>query len=636
MKKFFFLAVLLVFCFIQKELIAQEVDTTLNIKEVVIVGNRQSTFSVGEKIDKIEAKDLELFSSQSLSDVLSASSLVNMKSYGTSGLTTFRMRGGTADHTAVLWNGFNIQSSMNGEMNLFLVPAFMVDQVQVHYGGEGAVSGSGAVGGVVELNNTFTQKEGLSGQVNLGTGSFGLYRESAKVNFGSKRLKSTLTVNHQKADNDFVYYNEQRFTDKYEKLKNSAYKQFGLAQNNSYALNDKSKLETFLWYQFSDRQVAPQISEVFIDGSDNYTVDNDLRFAAKYLHNGEKWKVTTGAAFFRNSMHYVNSSINTDVTHVANSINLNADAECLFGENHLINIGYSGVGEIVNSPNYANSPSRMQNNLLVSYKYTSPNKKFTEVISLRQGIIDNTFSPLLASMQIRYRLFEEVMFKAKVARNYKVADFNDIYWAGDGAEGNKDLKPEQGWSGDAGLSWARNIGIYNMSADVTGFYSVMSNMIIWQNMGAFWTPVNEDKVKTYGIESKIVFGITKDDLSARLQGQFSYTKAVSDKGTYKGNFLPYIPQISGNAMAFVQYKNYYIQYTENFVGNEYSNLKNDEKEKIDEYWLASLKAGEKITIYGKDVNIAFAIDNIWDVKYETIKYYVMMPRNYNVSVAFNF
>lgn len=634
MKKLFLQVSLLGLFLTQTSVKCQQIDTTINLNQIEVKANRLYTFSVGEKIDKIGAKDLQKFWSQQLSDVLSESSLVNMKSYGTSGLTTFRMRGGTADHTAILWNGFNLQSPMSGEMNLFLIPAIMIDEVQVHYGGEGAVSGSGAVGGVVELNNTFTQKQGVSGNANIGIGSFGKYRESAKVNLGFKKVKSTFAINHQQAENDFVYYNEQRIPASYEKMKNSAYKQFGMSQNNAVDLSNRSKLQTFFWYQFTDRQVAPQKSRMFTDDQQEYTVDNDLRFAVKYLHSREKWIINSGAALLRNSMHYVKSSIKTDVTHVATGINLNADAQRVFNQNNLINIAYSGVVETVNSPNYTDTPVRLQNYLLASYKYSSTDKRLNGVLSLREGVIENDLSPLLASVQLRYSLFDEITIKAKIARNYKVADFNDIYWVGTGAVGNSNLKPENGWSGDFGLSWTKDFNNFNVSADATGFYSAINDMIIWQNMGAFWIPENQDKVKTYGLESKLAFGYTIGDLNIKLQGQYSYTLPKADGEKYNGNILPYSPKHTGNALLFIGIKDFYLQYGMNYVGETFTKL--DNVTALKNYTLSNIKIGTQSNLLSKKLNVAFGIDNLWDVDYQAIQGYVMMPINYNLSVGLSF
>ncbi len=56
-------------------------------------------------------------------------------------------------HTAILWNGFNIQNAMLGQTDLSLLPAVFFDEVEIEYGGSSAVWGSGAVAGSIHLNN---------------------------------------------------------------------------------------------------------------------------------------------------------------------------------------------------------------------------------------------------------------------------------------------------------------------------------------------------------------------------------------------------------------------------------------------------------------------------------------------------
>ena len=96
-----------------------------------------------------------------------------IKSYGLGSLATTSFRGGSASHTAILWNGFNLGSPMNGQLDLSLVPVSLANNVSIQYGGAGALWGSGAVGGAILLNSEPEFDQGLT--VDAGT-AFGSAR----------------------------------------------------------------------------------------------------------------------------------------------------------------------------------------------------------------------------------------------------------------------------------------------------------------------------------------------------------------------------------------------------------------------------------------------------------------------------
>ncbi|MBQ0740765.1 Plug domain-containing protein, partial [Aquimarina celericrescens] len=62
-------------------------------------------------------------------------------------------RGTTAQQTAVVWNGFNINSQFNGQtdFNTLLVDGF--DELSVRPGGGSVIYGTGAIGGSIHLKN---------------------------------------------------------------------------------------------------------------------------------------------------------------------------------------------------------------------------------------------------------------------------------------------------------------------------------------------------------------------------------------------------------------------------------------------------------------------------------------------------
>src|SRR5690554_4398770 len=147
-------------------------EEPVRLKEVRVTSTRLREFAVGASVTSPDSSLMNLHQEESLSSLLSAASGIDIKTYGVGGLTSLSMRGGRTNHTAVLWNGLNIQSPMNGGVNLSVMPVRFFNHVEVQRGGSGTLFGSGAVSGVIHLSgkDLLGMKNGLN--VSASTGSF--------------------------------------------------------------------------------------------------------------------------------------------------------------------------------------------------------------------------------------------------------------------------------------------------------------------------------------------------------------------------------------------------------------------------------------------------------------------------------
>jgi iron complex outermembrane receptor protein len=139
--------------------LAQQNDSLL-LQEVTVTSSRFEQFNTGIKTQTIDSVSSIAYQTQSLSDLLGANSQVFIKSYGP-GLATSSFRGAGATHTAVLWKGFNLQNPMLGEVDFSLFNVDAAEKVTIQYGGNGALFGSGAVGGIIQLQSAAKYQSGL-------------------------------------------------------------------------------------------------------------------------------------------------------------------------------------------------------------------------------------------------------------------------------------------------------------------------------------------------------------------------------------------------------------------------------------------------------------------------------------------
>ena len=120
---------------------AQKDTTTIGnevLREVRIYGIPIEKYATGSKVQKLDSAMLGTSNATTLARVLQQQSPIYIKAYGNEMLATASFRGTGAGHTAVLWNGLNINSLTAGQTDFTLVPMIAIDQVSIQPGSASA------------------------------------------------------------------------------------------------------------------------------------------------------------------------------------------------------------------------------------------------------------------------------------------------------------------------------------------------------------------------------------------------------------------------------------------------------------------------------------------------------------------
>ena len=105
-------------------------DTVMQLPEFETNTSRFKQFTVGVKSTITDSLTKHILQQQNLAQLLAYSSPLNIKVYGQGQLATTGFRGAGAQHTAVLWNGINLQNSMNGQTDFSMFPVDFADEVR--------------------------------------------------------------------------------------------------------------------------------------------------------------------------------------------------------------------------------------------------------------------------------------------------------------------------------------------------------------------------------------------------------------------------------------------------------------------------------------------------------------------------
>ena len=216
----------------QKDTIALELDAfSLSIIKVKDFSKGYNSILIS---DSLVNKNIH-----SLTDVLRFNSFIYFKENGLGMVSSPSFRGTNASQTAVIWNGININSQLNGQTDFNIVSVNSYDNIGVRSGGGSVLFGSGAIGGTVNLNNEITFKESQKNSLCLKHGSFNT--QHVNYDFVKSTDKDYLNIGlgYNASDNDYKYLNSSLSNE------NGAFYNYNFDVNYGYKINAKNQLKLY-------------------------------------------------------------------------------------------------------------------------------------------------------------------------------------------------------------------------------------------------------------------------------------------------------------------------------------------------------------------------------------------------------
>jgi iron complex outermembrane receptor protein len=178
---------------------------TVVLTEVEVYAPALDRFSQGQKIQTWDKKDLENFNGRPLADLLQERSPVFVRQYGAGMLSSPSLRGTSAGHTALFWNGLPINSPSLGQSDLSILPVAAVDQVSLQFGNAGALFGNEAIGGSLHLQTNPDFSKGFQASFSQQIGSFGNLSNFLKAAYSNKNFSTSTKVYREFSKNNFKY-----------------------------------------------------------------------------------------------------------------------------------------------------------------------------------------------------------------------------------------------------------------------------------------------------------------------------------------------------------------------------------------------------------------------------------------------
>lgn len=602
---------------------------TINIKEVIITRKQIGSVQPGFRIVSIDSAVLKNYSLLSLADILNETTPLFMKYYGSGGTSTPSFRGTSAGHTIVMWNGININDNMLGQSDFSLLPAGMIDNLKISFGGASMDLGDGAIGAIINLENEPQWTKHTLAELNPGTGSFGRSSGLVKVNSGTEKFQITTKAFMNTAKNNFPYLTSVPGSEPvWGKRENDGILQKGFMQE-LYLRNSSNVLSARIWYQSASRNLP---GSTLWGYSGEKQTDESIRSLVNYDIVKEKSEYFIAAAWMFTKLDYTSNYSEYNSKNRTNTIVLKGGMTASLGEYTKLKMILNDEVSAIRTNKYAAGVTRNLASVTLSAERRKGDR-FGTVVLFRETLNGTTLilPDFSAGLEFRIRKGEDHYIKWNVSRNSKIPAFNDRYW---NPGGNPDIKNEYAYSAEIGYSFIQKMSpALTVSFDMNIFKNYIRDMIQWRPLSDtsfIYIADNIGSVNTSGFESSLSMKYRINHFQIDFKAAYSYTRASEIKS--KSSQLIYIPENQANGLLRVGYKNLYSAWVTDFTGIVYT--KADNSEHLSGYTINNLITGFKINLKENLIDIHFKVENLFNVSYQTIAYYPQPGRSYYFTLLF--
>ncbi|MBO0357116.1 TonB-dependent receptor [Hymenobacter sp. BT186] len=612
------------------------IDSVQQLPNVRVEGVKLSRFAVGSRVLTLDSAALAPYRTGSLTDVLSARTPLYLKNYGPGQLSTITMRGTSAQHTAVLWNGFNIMLPTLGQTDFSLLPVSGNTQIDVQPGPAASLYGSGAVGGTLLLSSPVRWGAGLRATAQIDGGSFGLRAGSLEGSFSNQKLALRTSLSYRQADNNFHYSSPELGGTVRRRQEYARLWQASVAQDFTLRVGQRGELTAALWLTDTDRQLQPAIGAASSNAQER---DQSRRLTAGYRLVGVRHEWAVRAAWFEDVLNYRDDSNGLSESEVHTT---QAQAEHTWNVASTFSVRLGAEAQHFAARVDGYGPLALTENRYAGYGLLrfDPTSRLHLSLNLRQALLPGRRPPLTPTLGAEWQLLETatqtVQLKGNASRSYRAPTLNERYWR---PGGNPNLLPESGFGYEAGLvhTVRKTPAHLMLQTELTAYRQLVDDWVQWlPGTTGVWAPSNLRKVRAQGLEAstQLTWKPGAYQLTSRLA--YAYTQSEKVQGTLNdtdpvGRQLPYVPLHTAAFTTDHQWHDWQATTSCTFTGYRYTDASG--LNFLPSYFLVNASVGRTLVLTPtwKLVGLVQGF-NLTNLDYQSYLNRAMPPRSMALSV----
>lgn len=646
-------------------------ESPVELRPVTVTAPRVSDIGVSEA--RVDSTALRESVALSLAEVLGFNSSAFVKNYGRATLATVSFRGTSSTHTGVTWNGMKISSPMLGTTDFSMIPSYFIDDARMSQGSSSIADVGGGLGGLVKLSSDARNvDDGLSGQYVQGAGSWYTFDEFLRIGYGRGRWRASARASYSSSRNDFPFVNHDKKENVYDDNHNIIYSYHPRERNRSGAFRDFHAMGSVsfdspsagmwgldAWYTSSNREL-PVLTT---DYSDAFEFDNRQR--EQTVRAVGSWQRFYACHTLSARVGYIHSwiaydywrQIGQDVVSVMTRARSRVNT--LYGAFSwrlfpspvwFFSISADIYRHSVDSRDYASLAEQLpgymgtRNELsAVATAKWRPSTRFGVGASIRQEMVGSTVAAPIPALFVDAVIWPRIALtgRGSVARNYRFPTLNDLYTV---PGGNPDLRPEQGFTYDFGLSTAiKTINNVRGTLSATWFDSRIDDWIMWlPSPKGFYVPRNARRVHSYGVETTAGIGLSAArNWNFDVSLNYSYTASINlsslqgEGDLSYGKQLPYIPLHSGAATLRADWRGWSLAYKIQAYSERFTMSSNESTltGHLPPYTVSNISLDRRFSLWQLDFLAKLAVNNLFNADYQTVLSRPMPGINFEIFLS---
>jgi len=641
--KFFPVLVLLIFslCFpnyLKGQDTESEDELSFSDEEgITVTGTVQTT----QQMSVIEKDEIERRNSPDIATLLQETLGLNITRYGTYGsMTLLNLRGLDSKRLAILVDGVPVNSSIDGKFDIEQIDLNSIERIEVIYGGSDTkYNVSGAMGGVINIITVKKQKPGLrlGASVSNTAALPGEYRgrdgQTQEPNwedladtqnidisaaYGGGAFSITANAFANRAQNHFLFTDSYNYT---RRKDNNEMWDAGGALSVIGELPNLSKLIASSNFYYDDKNIPVSGFSSNVGTQRDIISRNNLLFdMPRAFSDTLAMEASLGSYFTRRD--YTSPA---DVFSRHDQQNITVINRWNWYANKLLALksGFDYRFIYLDSTDIGNR-NRHDGGIYLTAEY-KPVQQFMIIPSVKTVFTSegDTLFTAVPKLGLLWNVTDSLALKNNYFRSFKFPDFEELYW-GDGGNvtGNPDLKPEDGWGGDIGLSW-RFKKLFSFES--TFFTQWLKDSIHWYSgTGGIWRPENVGEAIFFGLDGKLRFEIPVNlGQVKKIISSISYQYLLSYLLSFGYDFadnkrIPYSPVHTINGSLEIPWKSGSV-----IISGHYESLRYNDRANLTQlkpYFLLNAAVNQKI---GKNITVFGVMRNILNESYESFSDYPM-------------
>ncbi len=513
------------------------------------------------------------------------------------------VRGSRPEGLLVLLDGLPMNDPLTGSADLSRIPVATLGGATLVRGASPRF-GSGATAGVLLLQSRTPSGLSAAGGVELGT--YGRLAADGYVSLAGRPGTVALGFRAEGVENDFEYVNRTLPGQPTETRENADRRDLHLWLSGAPA-----GLPFYTQVRYDDvERGAPGRMGTHVFDEARYA---DRSFQAVLGYGSGAGRVSGTVA--QRELAYRDPGNRTETEQSLASLRL-AGSTVVPG----VTLDLSGYlsREIVAGSETEEGPARWSGGVWLGRTFSAGRLSFQPGVATDLSTHGSAVSPTLA---LGAQIGGAWALWGRAGSAYRLPTFADLYApSARGIRANPDLQPERVvLDAEAGVRWssgATRAGVRDgLDLQASAFYRRTKDPIVWvASAVALWSPRNLDKLTAAGLELRADAPIGGDGL--RAGGSLTLQRSRVGFGT-NANPLPYQPDVAGNGYVGGQLVGIWLRGAATYVGSRTTTLAGTRR--LPAHTLVRLEASRGFPVGAVVLDLRVALENLLDVRYETIE-----------------